>query len=160
MTDLAGLIERLEGSSGPDREIDRALMRVTHKRVRRWIGATCNCCPDGNHKDLVWACRKAGKWVTTAKFGFEVTGSFDRALAFKERVLPGWAWAAGDDGGEPEGRQAWARVFPWPKLQHRGSGNWNGATPAIALLIATLRALQASTGDERWPPSEKAPSNA
>lgn len=139
---IENLFQRLEAARGPDQKLDRDLMRMTHKRVRRWIGCVCNCCPDGRHKDLVWVNRETDKWVTNAKYGFEVTGSFDRALAFKELMLPGWAWAAGDDGGEPEGRQGWARVFPCPNLQHRGSGNWKANTPAIALLIATLRVFQ------------------
>ena len=153
MPDLSALIERLEMASGSDREIDCLLWAIQEGIELEWQGTTLVagtvgvigwCDPGATARNFYTNRDVRGPGSIPA-----LTASIDAAVAFKERVLPGWAWAAGLDGGWPEGRQGWARVFPWPNLQHLGSGNWNGATAPIALLIATLRALQATRGGDR-----------
>lgn len=93
---LVEMLERVEKATGPDRDLDRALMALAYDWGQRHIGAICwddghdTCCKDAKHIDLVWIDRSTDKWVTTAVQGFEFTGSVDCVLALAERALPGW----------------------------------------------------------------------
>lgn len=144
MTDLQGLIERLEKAEGPDQKLDRDLTRITHKRTRRHIGGVCGCCPGGKHLDLVWVDRATDQWKTTARHGFELTGSIDRALAFSERVRPDWCGPSLLELAGSGRFTIQARDACDPRC-----AEGSHAKPAIALLIATLRALQATRGGDR-----------
>lgn len=155
MPDLSALIERLEKASGPDREIDRELMFLTHKQVRRHIGGECDCCPDGKHLDLVWVDLATDKWVTTAKYGFQLTkygfqltASIDAALAFVERVLPGWRVSI--DSDQDRGPMWRAAVKPCGSHYTAKPTGWiyaMQATAPLAILIASLKALQEREGE-------------
>lgn len=73
------------------------------------------------------------------------TASVDAAIALAERVLPGWYWGItqGDDGEDAMEFQGnvWPSIQPYPaELEQYGYHKF----PAIALLIALLRAKEAS----------------
>jgi hypothetical protein len=67
------------------------------------------------------------------------TASIDDAVWLAERLLPGRSVMMG--WRQTSETRPWARVGLWP------DPDATGATPAIALVLATLRALQAKTGD-------------
>lgn len=83
MTDLQGLLERVEKASGPDREVDLLIVELFPEspaadivvgRVRRWIDA-----------------RQPHQYSANAFNAGQLpyTASLDAALALVERVLPG-----------------------------------------------------------------------
>jgi hypothetical protein len=142
MTDL---IATLEGLTGPSREVDAeidALLfggRPSHDfteecgsaRLRKSYGAGTvflNADPNDNGGHvLLRHYRTAGNY----------TASLDAATALVKRVLPEWEWSVGsryDDIREPWGK---VRYEPLKSVMEFG------ATPAIALLIALLRAKEA-----------------
>ena len=148
MGDLAGLIERVEKLTGPDREvdaeIDAALLggRASHTftedcggaKLRKSYGpGTVFLNPDPNDNGghvLISHHRKAAVY----------TASLDAAIALVERCLPGWS---GDvDIGHPiaDSGKVGARLFP----PEPGWKNYAGESKnsAIALLLALLRAMQ------------------
>ncbi|WP_300573431.1 hypothetical protein [Phenylobacterium sp.] len=136
MTEIEGLIERLEKATGGDRELDLDIAQQFG-----WTNTGPNFLGSGIRADLI------GFAPSTAMFAAipACTTSLDAALALVERVRPGWRFSCGDDHDDTD-QPCWARVFPAPREQHRGSGNWHGATPAIALLISLLRTLEPNNG--------------
>jgi hypothetical protein len=72
-------------------------------------------------------------------FGLAVTSSVDAAISLVAKVLPGRSVMMG--WRQTSETRPWARVGLW------ADPDATGATPAIALCLATLRALQAKTGD-------------
>jgi len=124
--DLDALISRVEEGAGEDRELDglvaQAALGFTH---------------DGEAEPY-------RKWSKIAKDGAIVSGSasvmirdytssLDAVLSLMEAKLPGWAWQAGSSDGGSIARVAQDGL-------RRADGV--AATPARALLAATLRALQ------------------
>lgn len=74
------------------------------------------------------------------------TASIDAAIALAERVLPGWKWRVGRTEVFPNG---WAYVHKYDpsncdRIDEAACADGKAATPAIALLIALLRAKEAS----------------
>lgn len=114
MTDLSELIERVRAATGPDRELDAAVLK--HFGFHSWIGRM-------SYHD-------APLWID---FGSsEITASIDAAIALAERVLPGRALVVRNSG--------------YAELQHPRNRRFDsfahGHTPAIAITLATLLALQ------------------
>ena len=112
------LITRLSKLDAPDREVDRDIHITTNKPLREGM-----------------------------RFGHipTYTASVDAATALAERVLPGWYWGItqGDDGEDAVKFQGnvWPSIQPYPaELEQYGYHKF----PAIALLIALLRAKEAS----------------
>ncbi len=75
----------------------------------------------------------------------KLTASVDAVIALAERVLPGWYWGItqGDDGEDAVEFQGnvWPSIQPYPaELEQYGYHK----LPAIALLIALLRAKEGS----------------
>jgi hypothetical protein len=66
------------------------------------------------------------------------SASLDAALALVERVRPGWDVVIGTSD-YPSG-QPWARIYPQGHM-HKGSGDVEAKTPALALLAALLKSL-------------------
>jgi hypothetical protein len=68
------------------------------------------------------------------------------AVALVERCLPGWSWRCGRSGAL---RNGWATVnkthpdFAKPGIDQFSSVDVDAASPAVALLIALFRALEA-----------------
>lgn len=137
----ADLIARLEALTGPDREADEAIARLTGWSPTGGIPAT----------------GAPSHWYSAA-FGMPAyTASLDAAVALVERVLPGWGWrvatcCVSDDAwifpdfNHPVHGERLKREFrediDWVEITDvdlRPSGR-----PAIALLIATLKALDHS----------------
>lgn len=89
MSNLNELLERVEKATGPDREIDEALMALVYVRDERHIGASMenDLGRDEPVKDRVWVDPKTDKWVSTHASQF--TGSIDAALALVESVAGG-----------------------------------------------------------------------
>lgn len=85
MSKLIELAERCEKASGPDRELDEAIMAVLFVRDERHIGAEEDCGPGGSWvpvKDSVWVDPKTNRWVGTA--AREFTTSIDAAMTLAE----------------------------------------------------------------------------
>jgi len=150
MTDLAGLIERLELASGPDREIDVWLWALSEKVDLEWQGTTLVA---GYHGVVGWC--DPGKLSRNFRTNRDTRGpgsippftaSIDAAVGFLVKVWPSAYWRVAKltpaflklSDGEPY----WATVGA-PGEQETA----HAQTAPIALLIATLRALQASTGE-------------
>lgn len=161
MADLSQLIERVENLTGPDREIDAEIDaalfggRAAHTfsedcggaRLRKSYGAGTvflNGDPNDN-----------GGHVLTRhhRMADGYTASLDAAIALTERVLPGAKISLfiGHLTSAKDGSGSRAQVVrgKGPKCPHTGI-RWprtvgecfHAATPAIALLLATLRALK------------------
>lgn len=119
-SDLTSLVERVEGASGADRELDALLLpvfdpalQVRHNSV--WRGKLCcgsltDCLPP-------------------------YSASVDAALALVERVLPG----CGYDLTFVPGNDHPFDAYLWP--DSGGPEIGEGVTPALAILSALLRAL-------------------
>lgn len=116
-SDLDDLIARVEGLTEPSREVDADIARAFG--LNAWAGRLSALNPDGSWTDI-------GTSLLTA--------SIDAVLALAERVLPGYDWILEHTNGgltiscrfgtaNPD-----ARVF--------------GPTPALALLLAVLRAAR------------------
>lgn len=133
MTDVKGLIERLEKLTGPDRQTDA--------RIAEFVGWV----PEGVNASL-WnnANPKPSYWYSDG-FGLpRYTASVDAAFAFAERALPGlspgvsqnvhhgnwYAWLA--DAEQTDEGQFVSREVA--EAHHDFSA-------PLAILIATLRAL-------------------
>lgn len=121
MTDHADILRRLEAAKGADREIDRAILR--------YLGFTWRGMDYWNEDRVVW------------KGATFFTHSLDAAIALVERKLrhahP--QMTANLKGIYSGDRVYWYAEITWPSTEHQG----RGTTPALALLIALFRALEA-----------------
>lgn len=114
------LIEKVEQGSGPDRELDLALIRLEiallseDERVRRI--------------DAAWETRN-DKDAKSPRL--DLVAAWEAATAYQERMLPGWAPAS---VYEDVGRGFVSSL-------HGGLYKGSGKSPPRALLSATLRAL-------------------
>lgn len=127
MTDLQGLIERLEKAEGPDRELDLAVLCAVPAPSGGWIEVW----PD----HLTWDSLDEGHRAPP------LTASIDAALAFSERVRPDWCGLsllelAGSGRFTIQARDACDPTC----------AEGSHAKPAMAILIATLRALMGKEG--------------
>ena len=138
-TDIAGLIERLEAATGPDRELDAAIVaHFNNASVRRYPPQT-DFGPGARWQ--FWSLDGAHFLGSESKFPVPpLTASLDAALAPVERLRPGWCWRVEKCPPTylgPRGEPFWATCGP-PGAQEAAYG-W---TPAIALLIALLKSLE------------------
>lgn len=88
MTGLDELIERVRRATGPNREIDVALLHLwqpDHDALRTYDDSYQTEFRDGSFS--VW--KKGGGYSASVPFP-RFTASVDAALALTERVLPGW----------------------------------------------------------------------
>ncbi len=134
------LITRISKLDAPDREVD-ALIEVAVRCIEaaqsglaeeHW--ANWQASPDGTVYD-----------PHTRYSSQSFTASIDAAVSLAERVLPGWYWGItqGDDGEDAVEFQGnvWPSIQPYPaELEQYGYHKF----PAIALLIALLRAKEAN----------------
>ena len=128
----ANLLSRLQGLTAPDREVDAALWLefapgATRKQWSYIHTATGRECHVDETRDV------NGRLIIVP----ELTSSLDAAVALCERVLPGYDWIVGHTNG---GLTIHAQVGQNEMVF--------GETPAIALLIAILTALEARDGTE------------
>lgn len=121
---LRGLIERLEKLERPSRDAD---WRVEQVLVR----------PEAFPETALWP-----PFMVGSKFERSIpsyTASLDAAVALVERVLPGWSWEARKSGFGSGQASVWNPMEqPQPGTTIRAD---HKSSPAIALVIATLRAL-------------------
>lgn len=134
MTDL---IATLEGLTEPSREVDALILAWSENRsVRYEDGNLLAKSKHAPYDECVLGWIDPGKhdrnFTPQSEKQPRFTASLDAAIALVERVLPGWDYIIGHTNG---GLTIYAQV---------GSREmYFGATPAIALCIALLRALEA-----------------
>lgn len=142
-SEIEALIERVEKATGPDREIDLAIDLALFPaseiaklmQFRRGLDNNEGMSWDIHHSGSVvfqkidhhGACYYNGGYPL-AKY----TSSLDAAVALAERVLPGAHWEIHGDCS------AMMRIGP---AAADDICVWKAATPALALVAATLRAL-------------------
>ena len=135
MTDLNALLDRVRSATGPDRDLDAAVMALSYTQDERHIGAVMEY-SDGSEervKDLVWVDPKTDKWVSTSAHSF--TASIDAALALTERVLPGWGVYFRRD------KETTGAGMLLPDHFRVTPAHEEAATLPLAILAATLSAL-------------------
>lgn len=119
----ANLLSRLEGLTAPDREVDLEV-----------------------HMSLAPDLYPEGSWSWDDKnLPPHLTASLDAAVALCERVLPGWFYRVGKTSLFPNGWAYISRTHPshCDREDEASCADGKAATPAIALLIAILTALEA-----------------
>jgi hypothetical protein len=135
---MGELITRLEGAEGPDRDIDVAVMNAL--------------CPRADDEKVLFMDKlRQARWgwlgepATDIAYFIEapkLTSSVDAAIALAEKVLPPFTTISLDI--------IQAGKFHSAKIDKESEGEACGdhlTTPAIALCLAIIRALQAKTGD-------------
>lgn len=140
MADYSDLIARLEKAEGPQQELDARIIAALLAPASATVaqspinGRWCVFNGEWNGKPRLW------ETPTGFRADHEsVTGSLDAAIALTEKMLPGWGWNVERYGHSCEGTLIEIGSHPdeadreWSATSH---------TPAIALLIATLKALQ------------------
>lgn len=133
---IADLITKLESATGPSRELDGEIhnglhgtqyLRSTASVTGFFTSETDNGCPSVDH----------------------YTASIDAAVALVERVLPGWHWTISNNNRrftDQEWKGPWASISS-DEFNNDISGHDDdyfdafAPTPALALVIAALRAL-------------------
>lgn len=129
---IAELIERLEKAEGPDREIDQAL----------WEAVTGECTHRNTHfvylenDERELECSDCGADTYGKDKWSGLTSSLDAALSLVERKLPGVHWSVSNAAVKPRAN-VW---MPQPTRPIMGPYS-SGATPALAVCLALLRAL-------------------
>lgn len=124
MSDLSSLIERLEKAEGPDTELDVD------------IAIALNIIPSREW----WSFN----YIKSGILG-HYTGTIDAAATLASRMLPSWHADIDLLSHPPMSEKFGARLFD-------ANGSWRNiaaeaVTPALALVLATLRALQSKGGD-------------
>lgn len=137
---IEALIERMEKLDGPDREVDA------------WIGYHTNLVVD----EMSWrekidrfGIEHAVKSATSHQNVWSsalpaYSASLDAVIALVEKVLPGWYWRVGRTSLFPNGWAYISRTHPshCDREDEAACADGKAANPAIALLLALLRALQ------------------
>lgn len=138
MTNLTKLIARVEALTKADRETDIqiAVALIDAKREKNWYHWQANR-PRGTTEGT-----PEEYWRSRHDRCPAFTASLDAAIALTERVLPGWSWEARRSGTGDKGQ-----ATVWNPLKAPGHSSeqrtFNRPTTAIALVLATLKALQA-----------------
>lgn len=132
---LEDLIERVEGATGPDREIEARLWCLQEGREFRKVIWSDYKYPDGQKH---WHSFRTNGGDVGCHSVPKFTASLDAALALCERVLPGVWWLIGRGkltAAEPE----YGAQLMFGEDEVLGVGE--APTPAVALILALLRAL-------------------
>lgn len=132
--DMSALIARLEAAEAGSRELDAA------------VWAASNGYELFEHDGAGWRYRmKPDDIMRHERTGYisPYTTSLDAALALAERVLPGWAWNI----------ERWGKMTRitlnecdnegWHRSKHVRIEYASERSPALALVIATLKAVSA-----------------
>jgi hypothetical protein len=123
--ELLALAERVEGLSGPDREVDWHAHKLAPEPPR----------VDGDGL-VIHNCGFMGVGRHIVHSGPAYTASLDAVVSLIEQVLPGWCWSVRSDYG------ASASVCPAPASPY-GAHGISAVSAARALLAALLRAKAA-----------------
>ena len=143
MTDIKALIERLEAAKGADMALDAAICVLAQYGGQNSDGAT-NVRTDPDWEgDLLF---EVGAEECCNPIP-DITASLDAAVAFAERVLPGWVGMVNicyprhvNGGCQVQLTASDACDDRCAEAVHKYA--------AISVLIATLRALQAQGGSD------------
>ena len=150
MTDYADIISRLQAATEPSRELDAHILCATlapagaKVEQSKFNGAWCI------YEPTVYGKEPFRLWEKPHGFRCDhesVTSSIDTALRLVERVLPGWT---GDIGFGRVPVSATIARHRGDLTSGRKNANFSGMRagkcdlPAISLLIAMFRALQAA----------------
>lgn len=147
MTDLSSLISRVEKATGPDRGLDAEISAVLEPHLFDAPGFTPERpIPSFRYDPSENVIRFDGGGIMDVRFFPPVTSSIDAAVSLAERVLPGWGW--GITHGSEKEEDIQGNVFPKqvPMPAHLDCYGYH-RVPAIALVLATLRAVQSQTGE-------------
>jgi len=120
MAELSELIAKLEGLSGPSSDVEKAILRH--------FGFTWRGMAYRNNAGEMW------------KGPTFFTHSIDAAVALVERKLPDAVWDVSTTGRRPG-----ATVSSYERKVREGA---YASTPAVALVLALLRALSSEQGNE------------
>lgn len=135
------MIEKLERADGPDRGLDRAIAkmigwhrvepRFTRSKHGAWISPDDWIGENSNGSPILDGLRRTTMYREVPSY----TASIDTAMTL---VPEGLMWSVQTDFGLPGRARLWGSVLP----SQAAARSWNtdGATPAIALCIAALRA--------------------
>lgn len=121
---LSDLIARVDAATGANRELDRAIATWQFPHL-----AECERWPHGGWHSPAWGLIAPPE---------HYTASIDAALALVERVLPGWFVGLQQNRWVGDERR-WTAYITLDADEHEATTY----TPALALLAALLRALQA-----------------
>lgn len=142
---LQALLTRAENATGPDREIDGGIWKaLTEKTGDVW---------SDNIVGDVWHLQDPQDTIAYEPPPY-ITASIDAALALCERMLPGWAWQVSKIEGVPSRaptRDCEVRLW-LPGIRTQGlpveTVTADAATPALAILAATVRAILAQPAEK------------
>lgn len=140
LSDLAGLIERVESAPGPDRNLDAEIhvtlcqpQPIKGDETRRYrlphvsLDEMDQCAP-GHY----WYCQRSGKSLHSAP---PYTASLDAAIKLVDSALPQWGWCINDY------RTGDADAFLHPPRPSDGSiEHASAGTPPLALCATSVRA--------------------
>ncbi|MDP9590634.1 UNVERIFIED_ORG: hypothetical protein J2W19_003198 [Shinella zoogloeoides] len=124
MSDLSSLIARLEKAEGPDRELDARICWALC--LEPWAGT----------EEILLSHFSAGSRIDRETPAF--TSSIDAAVSLAERVLP----------GHQVNVTRFTSTMARASIGNRWLAAENHKTPALALVLATLRALDQKGGTE------------
>lgn len=133
--DLNELLERVRSATGPDREIDVALLHLwepSHEALCSYDQRYQTELRDGVFS--VW--KTDGGYSASVPFP-RFTASVDAALALCERVLPGWKWNIGHDANDDLHAMVWHGVTEHDEY---------GSTAPLTILAALLSVLISKGG--------------
>lgn len=145
MSDLSSLIARLEAAEGPSRGLDAEISAIVEPHLFDAPGFTpIRPIPAFRYDPSENVIRFEGGGLMDVRFFPPVTSSIDAAVSLAERVLPGWFWRCGSTPLFPNG---WAHVSRYhadhcDRQDEASCADGKAANVAIALVLATLRALQ------------------
>lgn len=148
MTDLSSLISRVEKATGPDRELDARIW--AYFAGVKYVSHNAPYGDVHGRTQVEYTVPPMRTRVVTnlprTPHAEPVTTSVDAAISLAERVLPGWGWGIthGSEKAEDVQGNVFPKAIPFPA--HLDCYGYH-AIPAIALVLATLRALQ-SKGPE------------
>lgn len=131
--ELLELAERVEGASGPDRELDQAIMDAVFQPWSGYVGAHY----EGTNERVIdtgWVDGRGYRWIGAPR----LTASLDSAMAL---VPEGCGQGSIRWNGDSVVAEVWGSLA-------NGMPTGDGATPALALCAAALRARAYSNGDE------------
>lgn len=123
---LDELIEKLEKAEGPNYRLEIDIFKLFNPEYAEYVEGRGGLVHVNDGED---------QRVLSNVRAPNYTASLDAAVALAERVLPGWRWAVTSRG------TAWCNTadLPTPSIHLRA----DAATPALALCLATLKAVRA-----------------
>ena len=140
---VTDLITRLSKLDAPDREVDALIVAKLEPHIFDAPGFTpIRPIPSFHIDPQGDAIRFDGGGIMCLSYFPLYTASVDAVIALTERVLPGWHWSIYDTDGVGRCNAQLER----PDFTGAEDFDGTGATPAIALLIALLRAKEAIHG--------------